>query len=673
MSRHRFVKQINIDEELSRDDVDDAAPYEDEFDGMTKEQQEKLDAAVEQVRSVIGDERISGFPDSLVREVVWDQYFDVEESIEILLEEKERLDALNEKKVLHLPLDKELPPAPGDPDYHDERDVTSPIDFAPNYDATTAGSRLSTITEMTEESRARPARMELMIKNADRRAPSVSTDYSQPLEPPRRLLGIDLDSHASTSSYGQIIDSGRFNFPDHMDMMSPSLQGVQRLSLGDSDTPLEAEATPRARSRDLAHSPLIPGLVESGTIPQSPPNAAHSSPRITHPAVTPSSPRRTATKSAVSATPKKSKLASLASSRSSQARTDISATFDESGSAATYPALRPSQGSESSMSSMPSPNTQRQIDIGGNPRASSETSAWENAKHKMTRVTKTAPVPSPISTTLNPERPSAPTPTQSQRNDVLPAITPTDAEELTPQKQSQTRPQSKLALLAQTKTYTMPPKMKRPKVMGPPYAHTEYLTPTSNSNNMTTAITTYIQTPDNMLEMSRAALPPSYPPFQTSKPSKLAAKVKRSQRQQTPSQELITDGEFSNPKPDPIYDGRLGYSRASPSAFASLLVDDLDIYQGKHGKERSLDEQEERRRRKQRQQALLPVHMLSPSRSSRFTFESPSPDDAVMKARQGTSLGTPRESVANKTRSSPSADSKQRSTTSSTSTSRPRQ
>ena len=39
---------------------------------------------MDDVREVIGDESMSGIPDHLVRDVVWNENFDVEKSIEAL-------------------------------------------------------------------------------------------------------------------------------------------------------------------------------------------------------------------------------------------------------------------------------------------------------------------------------------------------------------------------------------------------------------------------------------------------------------------------------------------------------------------------------------------------------------------------------------------------------------
>lgn len=93
---------------------------------------------------------------------------------------------------------------------------------------------------------------------------------------------------------------------------------------------------------------------------------------------------------------------------------------------------------------------------------------------------------------------------------------------------------------------------------------------------------------------------------------------------------------------DPIYERKQRTSSATPSPFASLLVDDR--YNRSQAKAALLEnEEDERKRRKQRKNALLPTHLLSPSASTGstgFAFDVPSPDDVVMSARRGTALGS---------------------------------
>ncbi|THH08132.1 hypothetical protein EW145_g2914 [Phellinidium pouzarii] len=233
---------------------------------------------------------------------------------------------------------------------------------------------------------------------------------------------------------------------------------------------------------------------------------------------------------------------------------------------------------------------------------------------------------------------------------------------------------SKLALLAQSKMADREHtsrKIRKPRVLGPPYATTEYLTPTSNSNSVTTAITTYTQTPDSMVALSRAKLPPSYQPEAQDSPSvgggrqsKLALKAKKSSHKAAVSTEALEGAqraalEYMQSRADnPIYSRKLGTSSAAPSPFAALLVDDsLPAKKPKRSKNDTDHEQksEQRTQRRQRREALLPMHLLKPAvlKSTIFAFDVPSPDDVVLNARRGTALGsTPRSGTPHSKQSS---------------------
>lgn len=334
----------------------------------------------------------------------------------------------------------------------------------------------------------------------------------------------------------------------------------------------------------------------------------------------PATPQSTNSETEPTETPRKSKLASLASSRALESRTKTlsqSSSFVSTGSNITYPVLRPSPLSfNNSRSSL------------------TESGAWDAP---------TSPDSVPITEPTGLERPPAPTPSHPQQPPEDLAPPPTS------HAPSSAKSPSKLSLLAKSKASEIPPKMKKPKVLGPPYAHTKYLSSTSNSSAMTTAITTYIQTPDNMLSLAKARLPPSYPPEISSfggsgKQSKLALKAKNLQKQS-----LLTNtvGSDISEEPrmitlDPIYERKQRTSSATPSPFASLLVDDR--YNRSQAKAALAEnEQDERKRRKQRKNALLPTHLLSPSPSTGstgFAFDVPSPDDVVISARRGTALGS---------------------------------
>ncbi|KZT39632.1 hypothetical protein SISSUDRAFT_623650 [Sistotremastrum suecicum HHB10207 ss-3] len=83
MSRHRFVKNLNIHDELAVDRYDEEDV--DEIPQMTPEQRVQLDSASAEVRRLLGPEDTSGFSNDDIRAAVWDSYFDVEESVKWLL------------------------------------------------------------------------------------------------------------------------------------------------------------------------------------------------------------------------------------------------------------------------------------------------------------------------------------------------------------------------------------------------------------------------------------------------------------------------------------------------------------------------------------------------------------------------------------------------------------
>lgn len=72
MSRHRYVRNINIHDELDEDfDHED-----DPFEGITPDQQAQLDSATEKVLSILGSDSLVTEPE--IRRQLWDSYFDVD-------------------------------------------------------------------------------------------------------------------------------------------------------------------------------------------------------------------------------------------------------------------------------------------------------------------------------------------------------------------------------------------------------------------------------------------------------------------------------------------------------------------------------------------------------------------------------------------------------------------
>ncbi|KLO07492.1 hypothetical protein SCHPADRAFT_881671 [Schizopora paradoxa] len=761
MSRHRNIRNMNIEEELDVDTVSDTEDYE----AMTADQQAMLEEAAERVREVIGEESVSGIPDSFMNDVIWNNYFDVDQSISYLLEERERRALAKERKGADFH-DKDLPLPPEEMDDADDY-IDDPYMQQGGYvsaQSTGYGNqsrRLSTITELTEDSKA--GRQPLPIPLNQPPSSGTSGSYSGAVPLPNSSLGLYIpeiarqrtDSQQSgltTSSYGQQIESNMIIDPNEI-APSPSLSAIRQLSIrtpspsmesissastvrpvvpqvqyerptitsrssasgqsssqtsrspsrhGSAQSPMplpvrasfHLESPPRSssssRSSSTVKSPAIHSPSSSarsssidersakGPSPIPPPS--HSSSRLTsnrpgnselrtesqHSSHRPSplsqSQSILSISSGSTAPTKKSKLASLASSRASVARpvsnVHTLASFEAATAATnvTYPALRPTSTSLGSSSSVSVQN----VDI--RTESPERTPTSKLSKLSESRRSET---PSRASTDSRPplDRPSAPSPISPEKLENVNA----QAQSPTPSTPSTTRP-SKLALLAQAKVADMPPKTRRPKVMGPPFAQTKYLNPTSNTSSMTTAITTYIQTPDNMMSLARRELPPSFPPngpavpapalTAGSKSSKLAIKARNSYAKSptaepplSPSLGSQHDTEHTDDN-DLIYRNRHMGSVASPSSFASILVDEdtEGIIQA------------QRERYKQRKVAMLPKHLLSPTRStgsSPFAFDQPSPDDIVMQARRGTALAS-RESSQRSSGRTHSSDTRSR-------------
>lgn len=199
---------------------------------------------------------------------------------------------------------------------------------------------------------------------------------------------------------------------------------------------------------------------------------------------------------------------------------------------------------------------------------------------------------------------------------------------------------SKLALLARQKISAS----KAPKL---PASKTEYLVPTANGATATTAITTSYQSLFTLTDPKRPAfIPkldvtplPSAAATQVQSRSKLAMKVRKNGEKPIIKmpQELR---ELSATSLSPIFES-VSHSRALPSAFASVLVRDDDPLPC----EPSQRIKSERRSGSGGSGSGSPSHarkrdviVSSLTSPSAFTFDSPSPDDIVFNARHGTSL-----------------------------------
>ncbi|SPO36641.1 related to translation elongation factor HBS1 protein [Pseudozyma flocculosa] len=94
MSRHRAVRNLNLEEELAEDDYySDEDPYE----NISSDDQYALAEALSQALSVLGPSENSGISEREIKDALWDSYFDVDSAVNHLVEEKSKREAKLEK------------------------------------------------------------------------------------------------------------------------------------------------------------------------------------------------------------------------------------------------------------------------------------------------------------------------------------------------------------------------------------------------------------------------------------------------------------------------------------------------------------------------------------------------------------------------------------------------
>jgi len=85
MSRHRLVKQLNLADELDDDALDSFDGEEDADYQLDEDQRIQMDSGLVAVQSTLGSD-LAGFTEREVKDTLWNLYFDVEQTIEALLE-----------------------------------------------------------------------------------------------------------------------------------------------------------------------------------------------------------------------------------------------------------------------------------------------------------------------------------------------------------------------------------------------------------------------------------------------------------------------------------------------------------------------------------------------------------------------------------------------------------
>ncbi|KAJ7507449.1 hypothetical protein B0H11DRAFT_123883 [Mycena galericulata] len=644
VARHKLFKNMNLDAQLDDEDVlsDGGEEY------VSPEHQARLNDGLDRVREVIGGADHSGLSDADIKDVLWDCHFDIEETIQWALEEIEKQHQARERQEQFHAM-KELPPLPPpseqrelgygeysppaivpsrvieeEPAEPEERSRVPLIVRAQQlYDPAELESEaadapvkrnLSTITERTERTEIFsphwPARQQLMSLNLPRAPSSVTTSYGRVVE----------DVH---------VDSAGNSLDPDLIPVSPSGSAVHRLSFYEP-----APSLPPSESDSYESYPSLRGPSEPvpplDTIPDIPDLNSKSSHHIApQPA-------------------KKSKLAMLATSRattSTRSESSRSTGTDVSSSVKTYPVLRPSSQSLRSPTSVatsvaptsPPSSTSSHVRRAIQTALDLEAGDHDPVSHARTSEGSRTPTP-----TLN--RPSAPTPSKVPEMPSSSSSAPA------------ARPPSKLALLAQANKAARTVKPKTPVWSGPPRLpeeHTEYLTPIANGSTVTTAITTSYQSLYSLTDPGRPPkstapfVVPLPPPAQAAthpdaKKSKLAMKIKKAQEKHQPEPIVL---EAPPPSIPPMFLPKTSRTRASPSAFASLLIDDAlssdasDTEARQIAKQHKLKQKRETRHQSRRHPPAPVPDLFTPSG---FAFDGPSPDDIVLNARRDTSLAQTR-------------------------------
>ncbi|KAH9850047.1 hypothetical protein C2E23DRAFT_905383 [Lenzites betulinus] len=601
MSRHRFVRNMNINEELDDDYISDGGD-----DDLNPEDYERMMDGLEHIRATLGDEHRSALTDQDIKDSLYEYYFDVEQAIADLLEKQDRKFAARERQG---PIGKPLPPPPDDEgDWSSTTDSTSGRHNVP-FVRLTQSDYFSSSDQETTRASVRPGSLYTITERTERSDDDRDWEVppphlvQHPTGPPYMHAGgsrVTLLSSVTTD-YGQVIEPSLH--PEDV-AVSPSPSALQRLSYQDSVgtvTPASRH-TPSSSSTDTIPAPSASGAVPTlENLPDIPDMKSKSSlQRPIEPSQTSLLSKKSQKTTETAGSEKKSKLSALASSRSS-ARSSVSSVSaqsynTETASDVTYPALRPSAASmaslrqEKRLPSRPSTISERSEHSERSELSESNASSFlsrvvkeavqsavalEALGNDAPRISMKEPTTLSIPTTrplsslsTTSTTPSTPKPISLKRFSQAP-LPPSPGPESPPSgspvpqaispstSPNQPRHLSKLARLAQAKAQeqsqaiklnTQP--MSHPSLILP-RSHTEYLIPTANGPTATTAITTSYQSLGSLLTKDQSKLPPSTQYPSSSSPTRAQTSPRSPGRKEPKQSKLAMKSKSARSKPEP--------------------------------------------------------------------------------------------------------------------------
>ncbi|PPQ92367.1 hypothetical protein CVT25_008717 [Psilocybe cyanescens] len=704
--RNMNIKDELEDDALSDGGDEDMTPDQQGLHGtnMLASVQAELDQArmedgLDQVKLVIGDESQSGLSDNEIRDVLWELYFDIEKTIEWALEERERRQVAKERKGTwgdHIS-DSSSDNNGGSYQYYQNNHSGNfqILDDEQGMHGTDTRPRLPSIFLAQQQpdfdnqaylavsnspASPRPNRLSTITERTERTEPSMLWRSVQPsLVPttPRSFVSSDTTSYGRELDNDGSVDDNYYRQDPNTSRTSPSGSAIQRLSIYDPPPSNSSTVSPPDPVNPPTSSEQISSLKD---IPSIPDFDSKSSEHIHIQAPTPSH--------SLPSIPgqSQSKLSKLASSRaastiSTRSESSRSSGTSVTGSIKTFPALRPSARSERPPSSVAS---SKELPPLPSNISSSSSSVHDSTSSIVRRAIQTALELEAVDKGPSPKISGSQSPVTSEESERSKTPTPRDSKPVsapsTVKAVGNSRPLSKLALLAQKKADTTsskslpsfdstspssPPrplsklamlaqqKVDASRVPKLPKTTTEYLMPIANGSSVTTAITTSYQSLYSLTDPSRQNVIPKLDvvPLQLpatvigspsdSKPSKLALKIKRA-GEKTPLSPGFSPEQDIAPPISPIFLPGTTHARASPSAFASVLIHDNII-----SKDQGRDKETKRKKKVKEKHSKPPkvpakhATAHNDSQTSKiFAFDGPSPDDVVFNARKKSTPGS---------------------------------